>query len=112
MEKRRAQPLETATKRPGILCVDLCGAPAKGGLTSERCGHFDLVEGGGRALVLLRCLWQERLFVLIVGPRVEERGILGAKRQVQPRVDGVQIDEVAQNVPLDGLDESRPAALQ
>ncbi len=103
---------KAAAQRSDILCVDLGGAPAKGGLTGERCGHFDLAEGGDRALVLLRCLWQERLFVLIVGARVEQRGVLRAKRQVQSRFDGMQVDEVAQDVPLHRLDEGWPAALQ
>ncbi len=84
MEESRAQPLEAAAKRPGILCVDLRSAPAKGGLAVQRCGNLDLVEGGSRALVLLRRLWQERLFVLVVGTRVEQRCVLRAQRQVQP----------------------------
>src|SRR5712692_7213294 len=100
MEQGRAQPFETAAQRPGVLRVDFGSASAKGSLTVQRCGYFDLVEGGSRALVLLRRLRQERLLVLIVGTRVEQRRILGAKRQVQPRVDGVQIDEVAQDMPL------------
>ena len=60
----------------------------------------------------LSCHGQGVVGVLVVIAGVEQFGALGAQRDVQPVLDGMQDDEVAQDVPLDGQQKGRPGTFQ
>ena len=54
----------------------------------------------------------KRSSVLIVQSGIEQAGVLGADGEWKAVLDGMKIDEVAEDVPLDRLEEGLAAALQ
>ena len=57
--------------------------------------------GLGFPLSSLSAAGSQRFGVLVIGPGIEQAHILRADRDGQPFLDGVQADEVAEDVPLD-----------
>src|SRR5882672_8400495 len=110
-KKIRAKPFEPAPELVCVRLIRLRGARAEVCLSAE-------IKGTPRSLlasiVFLEQLGAGRfvVYVFVVVACVEQTGILGAKRQRQVVLDGMQEDMIAQNVALYGLLKGFAAAFQ
>ena len=108
------QPLEAPAVLPGILlhrpALRACETRPRYAKARRSCRS---IESGFAAVSFSSAASGSRAFSSSSLTRwIEQFGILRADGQVQLVLNGMQIDKVAQHVPLDGLDEGRAAALQ
>ena len=112
IKQGRANPLETTAVLALVAVVDLPSAPAVVVLglwtTSRPIGVLSFVVGG----LISTEERHYRFGVFVDAGLVEERRILSSDGQRLARLNGVEIDKVAERVPLEGLNKSWATAFQ
>ena len=111
LEQRSRQPLEAAFQCAAVRFISLGSTGAVVGLGAQAIGG-GWVGNVFVATIITIVVSQQAIGVLVVMACVEQFSALRAQRNIQAVLHGMQNNEVAQDMALDGQNEGRAGAFQ